>query len=203
MIRAPGSLPTPTPAFLLMEDFRGGALGGSLMFNALSCSLYPDAARSCRGLEKGGTVLTGLNRFTHNVCQVYYSRGGFAEVCMILWETNPPVWTVLYRMSGAAASTQAPCWNGRVWRKRGALGNESKLTEILLVASLRDTCHFQTAEVYLLVHIWIHFWQCPVCLCRAERVKLMELKSLRELQKEQTGCEVPRVTRKSCLVLLG
>lgn len=33
MIWPPGHLPSPTSCLSLMEDFRGGALGGSLMFN--------------------------------------------------------------------------------------------------------------------------------------------------------------------------
>lgn len=183
-------MPTPTPAF---PSWR---ISGEVLWVGPSCLMHypvpyiPTPHVPAGGLEKGGTVLAGPRRLTHNLCQV----------CMMLyWETNPPVRTVLCRMSRTAASTQAPFWNGLARTRSGALGNPTKLREFLISQG-----HLSPPEVHLLMHTWIHFGLRPVSLCRTERIKLMELNSLRDpKQKRQTGCEVPRVTRKSCLILLG
>lgn len=99
---------------------------------------------------------------------------GFAEVCMILWKEHPPVCTVLYWTTHLAAATQAPCWNGRVRRKRGALGRQRQLR--VSPRSLTQR-HFpaskpHSSRFFLVMRKWIHFWLCPMCFCRAVRTKL-------------------------------
>lgn len=132
--------------------------------------------------------------------QVSNSRAEVTEVCMILWRGvgRPHAWTVLHWTSPTAAAAPSTLLKWACTEKAGSTW-KPKSIETVPLRSLTQG-HFQTAviEVYLVMRKLIHFCLYPMCFCRRVKIKLMELNSLRELQK-QTGGEAPRATKKSCL----
>lgn len=168
--------PTPISCSSLLEDFRGGALGGSLMFMYHCAPYIPSQPVPSRGLEEKDSVGCCHVRMVSRTSWAQLTRA--AGVCMTLWGHSSPVWTVLdscYRRSNKSTLLRWACTEnaGNIWKP--------DQIEFLL-AALSGTLLPSTPQfsVSLVMCKWINVWLCAMCFCRALRIKLMEFNSIRE-----------------------